>query len=147
MSVSAVATPKAGEDLAQVQDLLRDPLPLRLSAPDGAAIDLPDSLAALLRDAAAVLGRGQSVAVTALDDVLTTQEAADFLGFSRPTIVRLLDEGRIPSSRPGSHRRVRLSDLIDFQATMSADRAEFFRQLRSGAVNDPTWGANLVETR
>jgi excisionase family DNA binding protein len=34
------------------------------------------------------------------------------LNLSRPTVVKLLEEGGIPSRKPGKRRRVRMSDLI-----------------------------------
>ena len=45
---------------------------------------------------------------------LTTQEAADFLGISRPTLVKLLEDGKIPYDQPGRHRRIGFTDLLAF---------------------------------
>lgn len=54
------------------------------------------------------------------DELLTTQEAADLLGVSRPTLIRLLDDGRIPYVRPNRHRRMRLADVVAHRARMQA---------------------------
>lgn len=65
--------------------------------------------------------------------LLTTQEAADFLGVSRPTLVKLLQDGAIPFEKPNRHRRVRLQDLIDFQHHRRSERRAVLNQLTEEA--------------
>jgi excisionase family DNA binding protein len=58
-----------------------------------------------------VASHGSNVAVTPLTSTLTTQEAADILGVSRPHIVSLVESKKIPSTKVGSHRRILRADL------------------------------------
>lgn len=72
---------------------------------------LTRELADVLLQVAEQLSRGKAVFVAPCDTQLTTQDAADMLGVSRPTLVKLLERGEIPFTRIGRHRRVRLADL------------------------------------
>lgn len=90
--------------------------------PDGERIDLPEQLYEVLVDAVSALANGQAVTIAPHNTVLTTQESAELLGVSRPTLVRMLQAGEIPYEQPGRHRRVRLDDLIKYQEGVRARR-------------------------
>ena len=110
--------PPAGEraaDLQAVAALRTEDGPCRLTGPDGATVPLPDELVEVLRVAAAGLAGGCAVTLTRHEQTVTTQEAADLLGVSRPTLVRLLDQGVLPYDQPGSHRRLLLRDVLAFR--------------------------------
>src|SRR3546814_6595386 len=68
------------------------------------------------------MAQGQAVTVAPVHQRLTTQEAADLLGISRPTVVKLLESGEIPFEQPGRHRRVRLADVLAYRERASAAR-------------------------
>lgn len=53
---------------------------------------------------------------------LTTQKAAELLGISRLTLVKLLESERIPFEQPGRHRRVRLANVLTYRERSSVDR-------------------------
>lgn len=91
--------------------------------------DLPAGISQLLREALEEMERGHAVRVLPVAAELTTQEAADILGVSRPTMARLLDTGRIPSWRVGTHRRVRLQEVMAFAQTQEASVATTLQQL------------------
>jgi excisionase family DNA binding protein len=73
---------------------------------------------------------------------LTTQEAADFLGISRPTLVKLLEEGKIPYDQPGRHRRVLSSDLLAY-----LDRQRQHRRAALDRMTEDASGAGLYEAK
>lgn len=91
---------------------------------DGSQHEIPEAMVEVLRQVATALSAGMGVNVAPLNAMLTTQEAADFLGISRPTLVRILDRGEIPMEQPGRHRYVRLSDLLDYQQRARAKRRQ-----------------------
>ena len=77
--------------------------------------------------------QGKATLIAPQGLLLTTQEAADFLGVSRPTLVKLLEDGAITFEKPNRHRRVRLQDLIDFQQRRRAERRAALNQLTEEA--------------
>lgn len=109
---------------------------LTLQLPDGTSIPLPRALVEVLRASADELADGHAVTVLPSEVALSPAEVAELLGLSRPFVVRLLDQGEIPSERlPRSrHRRVALSDVLAFQARR--DRHREGRQRIAAAVKD-----------
>jgi excisionase family DNA binding protein len=82
-------------------------------------IELPDERYEVLKDVVAALSQGLAITVAPQHTVLTTGQAADLLGVSRPTLVRLF-EGEIPFDKPGRHRRIRLGDLLPTSSVLAA---------------------------
>ncbi|MGD9792597.1 MAG: helix-turn-helix domain-containing protein [Acidimicrobiia bacterium] len=93
-----------------------------LSGPNGERLVLPPEVFEVLRDVVDAMAHGQAVTIAPVHQRLTTQEAADLLGVSRPTLVKLLESGEIPFEQPGRHRRVRLADVLAYRERASADR-------------------------
>lgn len=95
---------------------------MTISSVDGGHMVLPRAVFDALRDVVTAMAQGQAVIIAPVHQLLTTQQAADLLGISRPTFVKLLDEGKIPYERPGRHRRVRLVDVLDYRNHRSIQR-------------------------
>lgn len=100
-----------------------------LIGPDGTRLDLPGEVFEVLREVVAAMSQGLAITVAPHQTVLSTSEAAEVLGVSRPTLVRLLEVGEIPFYKPGSHRRVRLADLLAYQQRSRRQRGALLDQM------------------
>ena len=99
----------------------------------GESVELPRSvmegLSRMVRD----LAEGHAVAVLAVDAELTTQQAADLLNISRPSLIKRLDAGDLPFHMTGTHRRVRFDDLVRYRTHQEAQRREALAELANEA--------------
>ena len=80
---------------------------------------------------ATAMAHGQGVTVIPQNALLTTQEAAELLGISRPTLVRLLQDGEIAYEQRGRHRRILLADLLAYQERMRRERRKSLDRMAS----------------
>jgi excisionase family DNA binding protein len=92
-------------------------------------LDLPASLFRVLVEAAQQLANGRSVVIVHYDEELTTQQAADLLQVSRPYLIRLLEEGQIPYHYVGTHRRIRMGDLLRYRNVRAEKRRAHLKEL------------------
>ncbi len=98
-----------------------------------AHITMPPGMLAPLMEMLSQLASGNAVTIVPIHAELTTQQAADLLNVSRPHLVSLLDGGRIPCKRVGSHRRIRVDDLMHYRRADEAKRQEVLDELASEA--------------
>jgi excisionase family DNA binding protein len=100
-----------------------------LVSPSGEEIELPNSLAEVLRVAAQYLANDDAISIAPISKVLTTQQAADLLNVSRPYLIELLERGDLPFYKVGTHRRIRLSDLLAYRQLRDEHRRAGLRRL------------------
>jgi excisionase family DNA binding protein len=74
---------------------------------------------------------GQAMVMLPENECLTTQAAANYLGVSRPFLVKLLEEEKIPHHRTGTHRRIYLKDLLEYQKRRDTERKKTLDDLAS----------------
>lgn len=108
-----------------------------LRAPDGRVRTIPTEVFEVLEQVADALASGSGVTVARNDTQMTTQQAAEFLGVSRPTLVKYLEDGAISFERRGRHRRVLLRDLVSFQ--------DHFRTRRRSALREAAREGQALE--
>ena len=86
----------------------------------GNQVDFPENLISVLASIVQSMQQNDELLLLSRHRVMTTQEAADFVGVSRQYMVRLMDSGVIACDRTGKHRRVRLSDIVAYQQHRAA---------------------------
>ena len=119
--------------LQALDDLLRSrgrgAMRAELVGSRGRHVPVPASVVQILERVTQAMVRGDAVAVVPVGRDLTTQQATDLLNVSRQYLVRLVDEGRIPSTKTGKHRRLRLADVLVFKASRDKARKASLRAL------------------
>jgi excisionase family DNA binding protein len=102
---------------------------LRVQVDGGEMLRLPRAVSDLLYHILTEMAQGNAVTLFPVHAELTTQEAADYLNVSRPYLIRLLDERKIPHHMVGTHRRIRFSDLDQYRRTADAERQQVMDEL------------------
>ncbi|OYZ87295.1 MAG: DNA-binding protein [Sphingomonadales bacterium 17-56-6] len=114
-----LASQKAGEAKLRVRDpKTRKPVEITLTPA------MSDLFLELLRH----IGSGDAVTLVPIQQMLTTQQAADLLNMSRPYLIRLIEKGDIPHSMVGRHRRLKAEDVFAYKAERD--------KIRSKAMDD-----------
>lgn len=91
------------------------------------------------------LANGSAVRIEAMPKMLTTSQAAELLNISRTTMVKMLEEGKLPYEQPNVHRLVRLEDVLDYKKQRTAKRRTFLRDLTRDSIADGTYFMTAAE--
>ena len=101
---------------------------------DGTEIDVPASALRFLMDVLAQMAEGNAVTLIPIHAEMTTQQAADYLNVSRPYLIdEILDKGKVPFRRLGTHRRILFKDLMAFKKHSEAESRKAFYELTKQA--------------
>lgn len=114
-----------------VRQLLENAAELQTAA---GSLTLTPALSEFLQSILERLGNGESLTVFSEGEELSTQQAADLLGVSRPYLIeQLLEKRRIPYRKVGKHRRILLNDLLAHQQKDLRERQSLSNQLTKEA--------------
>lgn len=101
-------------------------------------VELTEQLHAILKQVVHALSHGQSISILTRDQEISTQQAAEILGLSRPTVVKLIDDGELTAHVPGAvRRRLRLADVLAYREELRARRNQFLND-SAAAYDDAT---------
>jgi len=123
----------AKESCHQLSPYMEQDLRVRITAKGGPNFELPAAAVDLLVDLLTQMAAGNAVTLVPTRAELSTQQAAELLGVSRPFLVKLLDDRKIPYRRVGTHRRILLTDLMRFKELMDTQRQEILDELAAQA--------------
>lgn len=118
------------EERERARALLRalGPRP-RITTEDGTVLDLPVLVAEALAELLEAAADGQPALVLRSPNDLTTEQAAAVLGVSRPTVVRLVESGKVPARKVGTHRRLTLGDVLAYREATARRRGKALDQM------------------
>ena len=117
----------------QLQHLLQQEGRPALIARSGEKIVLPQPVYELLVYVLSQISKGDAIQLVPSHREVTTQAAANFLGVSRPHVVKLIEDGKIPFRMVGAHRRVDFKDLLEYAAKRGRARSSALTKLTKEA--------------
>jgi len=92
-------------------------------------IKIPLRVLKLLAKILKVTSQGNPISIVPIATEMTTQAAAEFLSCSRPHLVKLLEEGKIPFTKVGKHRRVKFEDIVAYKEEMKSNQEQLLMDI------------------
>jgi excisionase family DNA binding protein len=123
----AVIARKAAEHLQSVAEAQHD-ITINIEG-SKIAVPLPARAVELMFTVLTAMANGQPISVIPQQAELSTKQAADFLNVSRPFVVKLIDEGKLPARKVNRHRRIKFADLVEFEKRSQVERTQALAEM------------------
>jgi excisionase family DNA binding protein len=124
-----IFAPEPDTQLIKRLEVMLDRAHPKLVGMDGEEIPLPHSVYQVLRQVVQMMAAGRTISLVPHDLYLSSQEAAEILNVSRPFLYTLLDGGQIPYTMVGTHRRIRVEDLMEYKRQRDSQRRQALGEL------------------
>ena len=135
-TMEPVLIPESQEDqIRQLHLLMQQQPTASLVGPGGQTRELPEAIYKLLLKILRHMEAGQGVSIVPIMQELTTQQAANVLGVSRPFLVQLLNQSEIQFHKVGTHRRIYLKDLLEYKRKRDRQRHESIKSIAQAEVD------------
>lgn len=99
-------------------------------------IELPLSALKFLEEILRKMSQGNIISIVPLATEVTTQKAAEILGCSRPHLVKILEDGEIPFTKVGRHRRIMFEDVMKYKKKMKEQQKQYIKEIMSADEED-----------
>jgi excisionase family DNA binding protein len=106
-----------------------DDNPLQITVNNKEQITLSPKVARMLLDILTSMAKGEALTLIPYHAELTTQQAADYLNVSRPYLIKILEEHKIPFHKTGTHRRILFEDLVNYKTSIDSQRRQILDEL------------------
>ena len=109
-------------------DVTAHPLPILVNA-EGESIEIPLTVFQVLRQTVYYMTHDIDFSLMPYDQLLSTQEAAELLNMSRPSLIKVLEEGEIPYIKVGTHRRIQYGDAMKYKKQRYESRMQALAEM------------------
>ncbi|QDU30836.1 Helix-turn-helix domain protein [Anatilimnocola aggregata] len=129
----ATLAKKSGIQIARAMGKTARDLRVKIEGDDAETIELPHAALRLLANILAQMAQGNAFTVIPVHAELTTQQAAEVLNVSRPFVIGLITNGKLPCRQVGTHRRILFRDIMNFKNKIDEDRMKVLDELAKEA--------------
>jgi excisionase family DNA binding protein len=92
-------------------------------------IEIPKAALPIIRYVLECMSQGLAISLAPVHTQVTTQQAANLLGVSRPFLIKLLERNEIPFTKVNRHRRIVLKDLLEYKRRSHQERQRVLDEL------------------
>ncbi len=110
------------------------PLTIRVTdATHAEPVHLPAGAVDLLLELLGAMAAGRGVMLIPENAELTTVQAAEILNVSRPFLIKLLEDHKLPYRKVGKHRRILIEDVMRYKSNSDKERRAVLDELTAEA--------------